>query len=58
MTDKLKPGRKPSGKALTNAERQRKHRERVKAQLEELKALREQNGPVLPHPSKIDRFED
>lgn len=56
--EKRKPGPKPSGKARTNAQRQRDYRQRVRAQLDELKALREQNGPVLPHPSKIDRFED
>ena len=42
--EKRKPGPKPSGKAKSNALRQREYRQRVRAQLEELKALREQNG--------------
>lgn len=67
LGEKRKPGPKPSGKALTSAQRQRKYRDRVRAQMAELKALktqknsqafRDQSGPVLPHPSKIDRFED
>lgn len=44
MKDKRKPGPKPSGKALTNAQRQRLHRQRVKERLYLLDALERQIG--------------
>lgn len=57
--EKRKPGPKPSGKAKTSAQRQRDYRRRQAEKLALLEQLLQQEaGPVLPHPSKVDRFED
>lgn len=58
LGEKRKPGPKPSGKALTSAQRQRNYRQRVRERQAYLESVVELLGPSLPHPSKIDRFED
>jgi len=44
LGEKRKRGPKPSGKALTNAQRQRLHRQRVKERLNRLEELESKIG--------------
>lgn len=56
--EKRKPGPKPSGKAKTAAQRQREYRLRQAEKLALFEIWLQENGPALPHPAKVDRFED
>ena len=55
---KKKPGPKPSGKALTSAQRQKRYRDSQKARIAELEArLRAAEGQIS-FIQRIDHFED
>lgn len=55
---KKKPGPKPSGKALTSAQRQKRYRDAQKARIAELEAcLRAAEGQIA-FIQRIDMYED